>query len=115
MSFTRKGAFEAHPVLARRVALKRSFARIVLFFERTLPLLLLPLGIAALFLSASWFGIFRIAPDWARWVLVGGFAFAFVYSLLPLTRVRWPAPAEADRLLEDRNNLPHQPVGVQED
>ncbi len=115
MSLTRKGAFESHPALARRVALKRSFARIVLFFERILPLLLAPLGIAALFLSASWFGIFRIAPDWVRWVLVGGFAFAFVYSILPLTRLRWPQARDADRLLEERNNLLHQPVAVQED
>ncbi|MFB9952762.1 TIGR02302 family protein [Rhizobium puerariae] len=115
MSFIRKGAFESHPVLARRVALKRSFARIVLFFERILPLLLPPLGIAALFLSVAWFGIFRIAPDWGRWILVCAFAFAFVYSLLPFSRLRWPAAEEADRLLEERNNLPHQPVGVQED
>lgn len=115
MSFIRKGAFESHPVLARRVALKRSFARIVLFFERVLPLLLPPLGIAALFLSVAWFGIFRIAPDWVRWVLLGGFSLAFLYSILPFGRLRWPASEEADRLLEDRNNLPHQPVGVQED
>lgn len=115
MSLIRKGAFESHPELARRVALKRSFARIVLFFEWILPLLLAPLGIAALFLSVAWFGIFRIAPDWVRWILVGGFAFAFVYALLPFSRLRWPAVAEADRLLEVRNNLPHQPVGVQDD
>ena len=115
MSLIRKGAFESHPELARRVALKRSFARIVLFFERILPLLLAPLGIVALFLSAAWFSIFRIAPDWLRWVLVGGFALTFVYSLLPFGRLRWPAAEDADRLLEDRNNLPHQPVAVQED
>jgi uncharacterized protein (TIGR02302 family) len=115
MSFTRKGAFETHPVLARRVALKRSFARMVLFFERFLPLTLPPLGVAALFLSAAWFGIFRISPDWLRWLLVAGFGLAFLYAVLPLTRLRWPAPHEADRLLEERNNLPHQPVGVQED
>ena len=115
MSFIRRGAFESHPELARRVALKRSFARIVLFFERLLPLLLAPLGIAALFLSVAWFGIFRFAPDWARWALVAGFSLAFVYSLLPLVRLRWPLSAEADHLLEERNGLPHQPVAVQED
>jgi uncharacterized protein (TIGR02302 family) len=115
MSLTRKGAFETHPVLARRVALKRSFARIVLTIERILPLLLLPVGIAALFLSAAWFGVFRFTPDWVRWILVGGFGLAFLFSLLPLTRIGWPSPAEADRLLEERNNLPHQPVAVQED
>ena len=115
MSFIRKGAFGLHPELARRVTVKRSFARIVLFLERALPLVLAPVGIAALFLSIAWFGIFRIAPDWLRWVVVGGLALAFAYSLLPFRHLRWPAPAEADRLLEDRNNLSHQPVAVQED
>ncbi|WJH41260.1 TIGR02302 family protein [Aliirhizobium terrae] len=115
MSATRKGAFETHTTLARRVALKRSFARFVLFCERTLPLAIAPLGVAALFMSASWFGIFRVSPDWLRWVLLAVFALGFVYALLPITRVRWPDANDADRLLEDRNNLPHQPVGVQED
>jgi uncharacterized protein (TIGR02302 family) len=115
MSLTRKGAFESHPLLARRVALKRSFARVVLFFERLMPLLLPPLGIAALFLSVAWFGIFRFSPDWLRWLLAAGFGVAFLYTLLPLTRLRWPEPHEADRLLEERNDLPHQPVAVQED
>lgn len=115
MSFTRKGAFETHPALARRVALKRSFARIVLFFERILPLTLMPAGIVALFFSASWFGIFRLSPDWLRWILLAAFFGGFVFALLPFARIRWPSAGEADRLLEDRNNLPHQPVGVQED
>ncbi|MCK8781213.1 TIGR02302 family protein [Rhizobium sp. NTR19] len=115
MSLARKGAFENQPGLARRVALKRSFARIVLTVERVMPRLLLPLGILALFLSVAWFGIFRFTPDWVRWVVVGGFGLAFLFSLLPLTRLHWPSPDEADRLLEERNNLPHQPVAVQED
>jgi uncharacterized protein (TIGR02302 family) len=115
MSFTRKGAFETHPALARRVALKRSFARIVLFFERLLPRALAPVGVVALFFSASWFGIFRLSPDWLRWVLLTGFLFALIATLLPLAWIRWPSANEADRLLEERNDLPHQPVGVQED
>ncbi|TNM60742.1 TIGR02302 family protein [Aliirhizobium smilacinae] len=115
MSSTRKGAFETHPTLARRVALKRSFARIVLFFERILPLALAPAGIVALFFSASWFGIFRLSPDWLRWILLTVFLFGLLATLLPFARIRWPSANEADRLLEDRNNLPHQPVGVQED
>ncbi len=115
MSFTRKGAFETHPALARRVALKRSFARIVLFFERLLPRALAPVGIVALFFSAAWFGIFRLSPDWLRWILLTGFLVALLATLMPLARIRWPSANEADRLLEERNNLPHQPVGVQED
>jgi uncharacterized protein (TIGR02302 family) len=115
MSFNRKGAFETDPVLARRVALKRSLARIVLFAERALPKLLLPVSIVALFFAAAWFGIFRFSPDWLRWLLLAVLAIAFVAGLLPVARLRWPSVPDADRLLEERNNLPHQPVGVQDD
>lgn len=115
MSLSRKGAFETHPALARRVATKRFFARLVLFLERLAPKLLAPLSILALALSVAWFGLFRLMPDIARWAVFFIFIFAFLTSLLPLSRLRWPAAADADRLLEKRNHLPHQPVGVQED
>ncbi len=115
MSLNRKGAFDAHPLLARRVALKRSLARFVLFLERLAPLLLTPLAVIALFLATAWFGLFRQMPDLMRWIAFGLFVFAFLSSILPLGRLRWPTPPEADRLLEERNNLPHQPVAVQEE
>lgn len=115
MSNTRKGAFDALPVLARRVALKRSLGRVVLFLERLLPRLLPPLAVVALFLSTAWLGVFRISLDSLRWVLVGFFGLAFLYTLIPLARTRWPSAGEADRLLEERNSLEHQPVAVQED
>ncbi|MDP9837542.1 uncharacterized protein (TIGR02302 family) [Neorhizobium huautlense] len=110
-----KGAFALKPELARRVSLKRGVARLVLFLERLLPLAIAPLCVVALFLSVSWFGLLRISPDWLRWTLNFAFIFAFLASLLPLARLRFPNAADADRLLEDRNNLPHQPVGVQDD
>lgn len=110
-----KGAFALKPDLARRVALKRGVARLVLFLERLLPLSLAPLCVVALFLSISWFGLMRLSPDWLRWALNFLFTFAFLASLLPLARMRMPGAADADRLLEDRNNLPHQPVAVQDD
>jgi uncharacterized protein (TIGR02302 family) len=115
MSLSRQGAFDAHPLLARKVAVKRAFARAVLFSERALPLVVLPVAVVALFVSTAWFGIFRHVPEPLRWLLLAGFALAFVASLLPFARLRWPTPAEADRLLESRNHLEHQPVGVQED
>ena len=115
MSSSPKGAFTSHPMLARKVALKRSFARVVLYAERLLPLLVFPVAVLAIFVSVGWFGIFRIVPEALRWVLLAAFALAFLWSLLPLTRLRWPSSDEADRLLEERNNLPHQPVAVQED
>ena len=115
MSNIRKGAFDALPGLARRVAWKRALARAVLFLERLIPRLLPVVGVAALFLAFAWFGLFRLMPDMIRWVLLAAFGIAFAVALLPIARVRWPAPADADRLLEERNHLPHQPVAVQDD
>ena len=110
-----KGAFSTRPSLARRVAVKRFLARGVLFTEGVLPTLVMAIAIAALFLAASWFGLFRLLPDMLRWLLVFAFVFAFLAALLPLTRLRWPSIEAGDRLLEERNHLPHQPVGVQAD
>lgn len=112
---SKQGAFRTDPSLARRVALKRFFARLVLFAERLIPLFLPALGIAAIFVSIAWFGFFRMMPDWVRFPAVFLLIFACLASLLPVLKVRWPQAADADRLLEERNNLPHQPVAVQAD
>lgn len=109
------GAFSKRPELARRVAAKRFFAKMVLFAERVAPKTLLPLSLAALFVSIAWFGIFRQLPDILRLVVVFLLIFSFIASLLPIARLKWPTKDEASRLLESRNGLPHQPVGVQED
>ncbi|WP_267554683.1 TIGR02302 family protein [Rhizobium rhizogenes] len=111
----KKGAFATRPALARMVAVKRLFARFVLVSEQLLPRLLLPASIFALFLSAAWFGIFRVAPDILRLLMLAVFVIGFAVSLYPLRRLRWPDISEADRLLEERNGLAHQPVTVQED
>lgn len=110
-----KGAFSNRPELARRVAGKRLFAKLVLFAERLAPRTLLPLSLAAIFLAIALFGIFRHMPDILRLAVVFVLIFSFITSLLPMTRVKWPTKEEASRLLEARNGLPHQPVGVQED
>jgi len=114
-SASRKGAFRNDARLARRVAVKRSLARLVLFAERLLPLTLIPAGVAAIFLSLAWFGLFRMLPDTVRFGLLFVLVFSFLASLLPIARLRWPSAREADRLLEERNLLPHQPVAVQQD
>ncbi|RFB89839.1 TIGR02302 family protein [Rhizobium leguminosarum bv. trifolii] len=111
----RKGAFALRPSLARLVTTKRLLARVVLSFEQLLPPLMPVLAVIALYLSASWFGVFRSVPDWLRILLLIAFAAAVLVSLLPLRGLRWPGVAEADRMLEERNGLSHQPVTVQED
>lgn len=111
----RKGALQHDPALARRVGVKRVLARGVLLAERILPLFLPILGIAALFVSLAWFGVFRELPEILRLGLVFLLIFAFVASFLPFLRLTMPTAREADRLLEERNGLPHQPVAVQDD
>ncbi|EKF61462.1 hypothetical protein QWE_02795 [Agrobacterium albertimagni AOL15] len=103
------------PKLARRVGVKRVLARSVLFAERLLPLFLPVFGIAALFVALAWFGVYREVPDLVRLAIVFILVFAFVASFLPFLKVRLPSIAEADRLLEERNGLAHQPVAVQDD
>src|ERR1044072_4525959 len=73
------------------------------------------LAVIAFYLAGSWFGLFRSVADWLLILLLIAFAAAFLVSLLPLRNLRWPRVAEADRMLEERNGLPHQPVTVQED
>ena len=111
----KNGAFALRPPLARLVAAKRFLARIVLLSEQLLPLLLPILSLFALYLATSWFGIFRLGPDWVRVALLIFFGVAFLATLHPFRKLRWPTEAAADRLLEDRNGLLHQPVTVQED
>lgn len=101
--------------LKRRLAFKRLLAQTVLFLEAALPRLIVPASIIALFVAAAWFGFFRRAPGWAGLGANIAFAAAFAVSLLPLLRLRWPGADAADRLLESRNGLYHQPVAVQED
>ncbi len=111
----KKGAFALQPSLARLVAAKRFLARIVLVAEQVLPLLVPALSVIAIYLSVSWFGFFRIVPDWLRVILLVAFAAGFLVCLLPFRNLRWPQVADADRMLEARNGLAHQPVMVQED
>ncbi|HCJ71652.1 MAG TPA: TIGR02302 family protein, partial [Agrobacterium sp.] len=109
------GAFVQRPDLARRFAAKRFFAKIVLLSEKIAPKTLWPLSIAALFLALAWFGLYRHMPDFLRLGVVFVLVFAFIATLLPIARLKWPTDNDASRLLEDRNGLAHQPVGVQED
>lgn len=111
----RKGALKDDPKLARRVGVKRVLARSVLFAERLLPLFLPIFGIVALFVALAWFGVYREVPDLVRLAIVFILVFAFVASFLPFLKLRLPSIAEADRLLEERNGLAHQPVAVQDD
>ncbi|MGI0525139.1 TIGR02302 family protein [Rhizobium giardinii] len=99
----------------RSLAVKRTLARVILFAERAAPRAL-PLAATVLFfLSAAWFGLFRVAPGWLHVIVLIGFAAAFVALLIPLLRLRVPGTIDADRMLEERNHLAHQAIRVQDD
>ncbi|HEV7308549.1 TIGR02302 family protein [Ensifer sp.] len=100
---------------SRTLALKRLLARAVLVAEQLLPRTLVPGSIALLFLAFAWLGFFRAAPLWLHAATLFAFAIAFLAALVPLTRIRLPASADADRMLEERNALPHQAIRVQDD
>jgi len=93
----------------------RAATRAAVVIERLWPLVLPLLIVVALFLSLSWFGIFRLLPDWARIGLAGLFGLALLASLFPLTRFRRPSAAEIDRRIERANALEHAPVTTQTD
>lgn len=103
------------PRFARTLALKRLLARTVLIAEQFLPRTLVPGSIVLLFLAVTWLGFFRSAPFWLHAATLFAFVVGFVASLIPLTRIRLPSNADADRMLEERNALPHQAIRVQHD
>jgi uncharacterized protein (TIGR02302 family) len=111
------GADKANRVskLARRIALGRFLTRAVLLVESLIPLLVPVFSVIAVFLAVSWFGLFRVVPDWVRLGILAGFAVALVRALLRLRRLRWPDIAHADQHLERVNHLPHQAIAVLDD
>ncbi|WP_337269405.1 TIGR02302 family protein [Oryzifoliimicrobium ureilyticus] len=97
------------------VAAKRFVAKLVLTAEQLAPFALALACVIALYLSLSWFGVFRFGADWLRYALLFICALGLAACLLPLRKLKWPSTNAADRLLEERNGLAHQPVSVQED
>ena len=83
--------------------------------ERLWPLLLPLVLVVSLFVSASWFGLFRLMPGTARLVAVGVFVLAALAALYPLRFFRRPTAIEIDRRIESSNRLLHAPVTVQSD
>lgn len=99
----------------RSVAFGRFRMRLNLSLGRLLTLSAPLLGTIALYLSLSWFGVFRIVPDWLRLVCLGLFGLAFFASLRPLLRFRAPGRAEIDERLETENRIANQAIAVQDD
>ncbi|MCR4265512.1 TIGR02302 family protein [Nitratireductor sp. ZSWI3] len=98
-----------------RLARMRFVMRGVMVIERLWPLILPLLVIASIFLSLSWFGLFRLMPDSVRFAVLAVLGLGGIAALWPLRSFRRPTPAEVDRRIERSNQLEHEPVSSQSD
>ena len=99
----------------RSVNMGRLRMRLNLSLGRLLTLSAPLLAVVALYFSFSWFGIFRIVPDWFRLLLLGLFGLGFIASLWPLFRFTPPSRAEIDTRLEAENRIANQAIATQDD
>jgi len=97
----------------RSLRRSRLVVRAAIIIERIWPLILPFLLVLALFLAASWFGLFRGVQDQIRLGLLAIFALGGLGALALLRRFRFPTAAEVDRRVEAANQLAHTPVQVQ--
>src|SRR5262245_13598173 len=93
-------------LLARKLRL----ATAALVFERLWSAAFYAMMVAGLFLLLLLMGAFSALPAWARLPSLLLFAAAFLASLAPFARFRWPARAEALRRIEVHSNLAHRPL-----
>ncbi|NNC00828.1 DUF4175 family protein, partial [Corallococcus exiguus] len=90
-------------------------ARLAILWERAWPRIWVPLSVVALFLAASWFGLWLALPPVGRMAGVGLFALLFLISFWPLARVRRPARANALDRIDRDSGLRHGPARALDD
>ncbi|WP_448950537.1 TIGR02302 family protein [Labrys neptuniae] len=90
-------------------------ARLALLWERTWPLLALPLGIAGLFVALSWFDLFGVLSGLPRLVVFLVLLAAFIASLWPLARLRAPDRDAVLQRIDHAIGLPHRPATARQD
>lgn len=109
------GQSQTYSRLGRAVARARWRMRTVVNAEQLLYRAAPLAGFVALFFILSWFGIFRLVPDWARIALLIVIGIGAILSIWPLTRVIRPDARGIDRRLEEKNRIVHQAIGAQDD
>jgi uncharacterized protein (TIGR02302 family) len=98
-----------------RLRATRYATALAIAVERIWPLILPLLLVGALFMTVSWFGLFRVMPDIIRLAVLTIFAAAALVALILPLRFRWPNVHTVDRRLESVNKLEHAPVTTQSD
>jgi uncharacterized protein (TIGR02302 family) len=99
--------------LLRRLAGRRTLARLAILFERIWPALWPPLGVAGLFVLAALLDLPRLLPPWWHIGLlaVTGLLIAFLL-FRGLRSIAAPDDKAADRRLELASGLAHRPLSV---
>jgi uncharacterized protein (TIGR02302 family) len=97
---------------ATRARIERAIrrARLVLLWEAAWPLTAPVLVLTGLFAIVSWFGLWRVAPDTVRLIILASFAAAIVFLAVRWFRLRRPARAAALARVEQATGLLHRPA-----
>ncbi len=101
--------------LLRRIDRRIRATQAIVFIERIWPRFLPLLGIIALFVALSWFGYFRLVPDWLRLATSALFVLAAVGSLAAFRGLHRADRKTALTRLEEDNQIAHQALAVQSD
>jgi uncharacterized protein (TIGR02302 family) len=99
--------------LRRRIAGMRLVGFVVMATERLLVTGVPVLGVVAVFLAFSWFGLWRFLPDWLKVSTSIAFIAAFCWGAWRFRHFRWPDRASIDRRLERESGLAHQAISIQ--
>ncbi len=99
------------PRKPRGLGVRRTLARLSLFWERAWPALWPATSIAAAFVAVALFGLFTLLSVWLHALLLFGFAVVFLwYAWKALRALAWPTPDQATRRLETDSGLAHRPL-----
>jgi uncharacterized protein (TIGR02302 family) len=99
--------------LLRRLAGRRSLARLAILFERIWPALWPPLGVAGVFVCAALLDLPRLLPPWWHTGVLAVTALLILALLVRgLRGIAAPDDTAADRRLERASGLAHRPLSV---
>ncbi|MEZ5871260.1 MAG: TIGR02302 family protein [Nitratireductor sp.] len=99
----------------RMPAMVRAKAYAAILWERFIPLAVPFVCVLLVFLSTSWFGLWRILPVWAHYIVLVGFAAAAIAALWQFRLFSLPSQSETTRRIEHASGLVDRPVTAQLD
>ncbi len=108
-------AFDPSNAARKRLARVVLQSRLAIFWEDLLPRLVPGLIVLGFYVGLSWIGLWPVLPVWLRIIALIGFAAAFVWTILPLAKVRWPTRAAALHRVELSSGYRHRPLAAIED